>query len=611
VDAVFQLGIANGGDVSYDDMWASLTGNREEALATGILADTYDKQLATLIAHKAVEHMDPQILELLDRKMPGKTYSLKDTTEGASIYQSTLNTMEAEWSQRTTAMAKAQTDADEKRKDANTAEALKVISADPTYVFPEEWYQQAEILDPTIRDRVRGWKEAWASGEPEDTTAMMQIEAGIIKGEYGLADLQEDLGPNGNIKTPETATRFVTLINSMQDNRLEPLFENQTYKASMTYLQKALTPQDMLGIDPTLVSSASIAAQLDYSRSMTDWFLRNPDASYNEVATESANTLKRIQAGITAGDGFGTQPEYMTPPSLGLEPGTNALTTDQPVDADGNPIVPLDGGDQEEDPYIAWRSTEPPKMETLNETQRTMIERESQNLGISPDEYIQELYQNLQGFMPNPDGTMPQDSSEDATLTNTSTNPGQRIDDAVFKDAGFKAHHAALKGKANYFSGGKNKPPAGDPATAAWQSKNIKTLKVKLSSGKEQNLRVYGPAATAFAGFIADLQKTGYTIDNIGGQVVRTKRGSKSLSEHSYGTAIDINGEGPDHNHDKMADGPARNGFDNKLITDLPSNVSELAAKWGLSWGGDWKGKKDAMHFEYTGVQPYKKRTTA
>jgi hypothetical protein len=58
-----------------------------------------------------------------------------------------------------------------------------------------------------------------------------------------------------------------------------------------------------------------------------------------------------------------------------------------------------------------------------------------------------------------------------------------------------------------------------------------------------------------------------------------------------YGNAIDIN--------------PARNPYSRKFITDMPANVSDMAAKYGLSWGGDWKSIKDTMHFEWMGKRPW------
>jgi hypothetical protein len=90
--------------------------------------------------------------------------------------------------------------------------------------------------------------------------------------------------------------------------------------------------------------------------------------------------------------------------------------------------------------------------------------------------------------------------------------------------------------------------------------------------------------AQQFQGFIKDLEGTGYKIKSIGGYNYRNIAGTSKLSNHAFGDAIDIN--------------PQQNPMGKKLVTDLPSNVGDLAAKNGLSWGGAWNSKKDAMHFE-------------
>ncbi|MFH0303502.1 M15 family metallopeptidase, partial [Bradyrhizobium sp. 31Argb] len=81
-----------------------------------------------------------------------------------------------------------------------------------------------------------------------------------------------------------------------------------------------------------------------------------------------------------------------------------------------------------------------------------------------------------------------------------------------------------------------------------------------------------------------------YPIRSIGGYNHRTIAGSNRLSQHAFGNAIDIN--------------PGANPMQHGLRTDMPANISEMAAKHGLSWGGDWKGRKDPMHFEWTGKTP-------
>jgi hypothetical protein len=34
------------------------------------------------------------------------------------------------------------------------------------------------------------------------------------------------------------------------------------------------------------------------------------------------------------------------------------------------------------------------------------------------------------------------------------------------------------------------------------------------------------------------------------------------------------------------------------LVTDMPPWIDEVAAEYGLQWGGNFNGRKDAMHFE-------------
>ncbi|MGY3369908.1 hypothetical protein ACVWZL_007033 [Bradyrhizobium sp. GM2.4] len=115
--------------------------------------------------------------------------------------------------------------------------------------------------------------------------------------------------------------------------------------------------------------------------------------------------------------------------------------------------------------------------------------------------------------------------------------------------------------------------------------------RVSLASGK--SLTVNTAAAESFKGFVDELEASGYKINSIGGYSRRGKRGGTGWSQHAYGNAIDIN---PGTN-------PQYGG------TDLPANVRDMAAKYGLSWGGDWsKRYRDPMHFEWNGTQPWKQK---
>ena len=110
-----------------------------------------------------------------------------------------------------------------------------------------------------------------------------------------------------------------------------------------------------------------------------------------------------------------------------------------------------------------------------------------------------------------------------------------------------------------------------------------------------KTVRVHAAAADSFRGFLGDLEKSGYNINSLGGYANRGMAGNPGrISQHAYGNAIDIN--------------PAQNPFHTSQ-TDLPKNVSDMAAKWGLSWGGDWSERsRDPMHFEWNGSRPWENK---
>lgn len=143
------------------------------------------------------------------------------------------------------------------------------------------------------------------------------------------------------------------------------------------------------------------------------------------------------------------------------------------------------------------------------------------------------------------------------------------------------------RGSANLAKPG---PTWGTPGTADFETQHLTTIK----SPGGQAVTVNKVSAAAFSGFLTDLAAAGYKIDDVQGYNDRSQLGG-GPSQHAFGNAIDIN---PDRNPAKGGQygGPAT------LQTDLPANVADIAAKWGLTWGGDWRSLKDPMHFEFAGT---------
>ena len=143
-------------------------------------------------------------------------------------------------------------------------------------------------------------------------------------------------------------------------------------------------------------------------------------------------------------------------------------------------------------------------------------------------------------------------------------------------------------------------PQGGNASVADWGKDRIPEVSdlgqinadapLRTMTFKGMQYTVNSQVAPIFQAFLRDLWKMGYHPKTIGGHSDRdigtgpaAGQGVKSL--HSYGLAIDI-----DPGLNPVA-GPGGTSY------ALPPSVAALAAKYGLSWGGNWNSYKDYMHF--------------
>jgi hypothetical protein len=124
-------------------------------------------------------------------------------------------------------------------------------------------------------------------------------------------------------------------------------------------------------------------------------------------------------------------------------------------------------------------------------------------------------------------------------------------------------------------------------------SKDPKEIGIKSYSvdGTALKLRCADSVGPLLAAFASEFHKLIEPIDEGGlddwGYCFRMVRGTTDkLSNHSSGTAIDLNATR--HALGKIGTFPAEK---------VPM-IRALAKKYGLKWGGDYKNRKDEMHFE-------------
>lgn len=110
---------------------------------------------------------------------------------------------------------------------------------------------------------------------------------------------------------------------------------------------------------------------------------------------------------------------------------------------------------------------------------------------------------------------------------------------------------------------------------------------VTLYTKSGQKYVVAAGAAKQFSGFVSWLESTGYKIEDIGGYAHRRIAGTRSISNHARGTALDINQERR-----------------NRVTYRFPPGTTEKAKEFGLLHGAVWDNP-DTGHFELLVARQY------
>jgi hypothetical protein len=128
----------------------------------------------------------------------------------------------------------------------------------------------------------------------------------------------------------------------------------------------------------------------------------------------------------------------------------------------------------------------------------------------------------------------------------------------------------------------------GWPASANASAIDIVEFPVNLQSGQKK-IRLARAAGRSLVEMIEWWDRNIEPVTMIGGwnyREIRGYEGSGKLSNHSSGTAIDINWD----KHPLAAVGT--------IPADKVGLLRYEATKRGLRWGGDYRNRKDEMHFE-------------
>jgi hypothetical protein len=130
--------------------------------------------------------------------------------------------------------------------------------------------------------------------------------------------------------------------------------------------------------------------------------------------------------------------------------------------------------------------------------------------------------------------------------------------------------------------------PNGWPASEDRKTIGIKSFAIPVTKLKIACAKDVAPILVAFCqdfhGWVEPIDQG--QVDDWGFAFRMTRGSDKVLSNHSSGTAVDLN----------ALKHPL--GKSNTFTKQQTNTIQLLIVKYGLSWGGNYKRRKDEMHFE-------------
>ena len=130
--------------------------------------------------------------------------------------------------------------------------------------------------------------------------------------------------------------------------------------------------------------------------------------------------------------------------------------------------------------------------------------------------------------------------------------------------------------------------PNGWPASENRKALGIETFTVPGTKTRFACAKAVAPILVSFAKDFHELVEPidEGQLDDWGYAFRQTRGSDRILSNHASGTAVDLN----------ATKHPL--GKSNTFTKDQTNTIQLLLVKYGLSWGGNYKRRKDEMHFE-------------
>lgn len=410
IDNASQQGIALETGTDYEGMRQDILAQRQEALGSGIRMADYDKELVATIAAKAIEHGDPELLQLLEDTLPGYEVALSSLPDFRDVKATTEAALIAEYRRRQEADAKRQQAEDQARENAIVTGVMREVAEDPTVDIPEEVLREWEKYDPEARKKLVDARKSLSDGlTMEDPQDLITIERAIQAGAT-VEDIFE-LAANGVIKDPATFKSLIDRVQQRQEAGAQILTTQTAKRYLATIKERTANLAPEAAFAPDGLTDEGIEATKYFEQMLIEWRMANPEATLFEQDQFTKQAAEQVLERIVGEDFENAQ--FISPADEEARRTEDAALAEQEaaqreaIAREAAAAAKLAGATEQEigsevgrqigsmvappapdeQTIQLYGQDAPPSLTSMDATSRQLIEQQSEVMGITPDEY--------------------------------------------------------------------------------------------------------------------------------------------------------------------------------------------------------------------------------
>ncbi len=414
IDNASQQGIALETGTDYDAMRHDILAQRQEALGSGIRMADYDKELVATIAAKAIEHGDPELLQLLEDTLPGYEVALSSLPDFRDVKATTEAALIAEYRRRREADAKRQQAEDRDRENAIVTGVMREVAEDPSVEIPEEVLREWEKYDPEARKKLVDARKSLSDGiTMEDPQDLITIERAIQAG--ATTDDIFELAANGVIKDPATFKALIDRVQQRQEAGAQILTTQTAKRYLATIKERTANLSADAAFAPDGLTDEGIEATSYFEQILIGWRMANPEATLFQQDQFTKQAAEQVLERIV-GEEF-ENAQFISPADEealraeeaaqrdaiareAADTARDAVTAPNPQQpAERNiwdamkppamwPREPAAPAPEPQDETIQlYGQDAPPSLSSMDATSRQLIEGQAEALGMSAEDY--------------------------------------------------------------------------------------------------------------------------------------------------------------------------------------------------------------------------------